>query len=87
MVCVHTCTHVHTPVPLLVYAEVGAVASLYLFLFYPLETVPLNLGLSVLQIGWLASNSQQSSHLHHLPSTGLKSSQGQLFNVSSEHLL
>lgn len=90
-VCAHMCTRVHTPVPLLIYAGVrtGCQLSPYVcFYFIPLrQGLPLNLGLSVFQIGWLASKSQQCSSLHHLSSGGVKGSHGQLFNVSSEHLL
>jgi hypothetical protein len=82
------CTHVHMLLPLLVYAEVstGHQSSPSIsFYFIPLEQVlPLNLGITEFQIGWLATKSQQSSILHHLPSARVKSSHGQLFNVSSE---
>lgn len=90
-VCAHMCTHVHTPVPLLGYAGVRTGCQLspsVSFYFIPFrQGLPLNLGLSVFQIGWLASKSHQSSSLHHLPSGGVKGSHDQLFNVSSEHQL
>jgi hypothetical protein len=82
------CTHVHMLVPLLVYAEVSTghkLSPFMSFYFIPLrQGLPLNLAISVFQIGWLATKSQQSSILHHLPSARVKSSHDQLFNVSSE---
>ena len=81
------CTHVHMLVPLLIYAEVstGHQSSPFMsFYFIPLrQGLPLNLAISVFQIGWLATKSQQSSSLSHLPTSGVKSSHDQLFNVSS----
>ena len=81
------CPPVHMLMPLLVYAEVstGHQSSPFMsFYFIPLrQGLPLNLGISVFQIGWLATKSQQSSILSHLPTSGVKSSHDQLFNVSS----
>ena len=81
--CLHTCAHACTFASICRSQHRTPVVSLYVFLLHPLETgSPSESAISVFQIGWLATKSQQSSILSHLPTSGVKSSHDQLFNVS-----
>ena len=82
--CLHTCAHACAFAGICRSQHRTPVVSLYVFLLHPLETgSPSESAISVFQIGWLATKSQESSILSHLPTSGVKSSHDQLFNVSS----
>ena len=81
--CLPTCSHAYAFASICRSQNSKPIYPSISFYFIPLrQGLPLNLGISVFQIGCLSTRSQQCSSLCHLPSVGVKSRHDQLFNVS-----
>ena len=81
--CLPTCSHAYAFASICRSQNSKPIYPSISFYFIPLrQGLPLNLGISVFQIGCLSTRSQQCSSLCHLPSVGVKSRHDQLSNVS-----